>query len=666
MPDQGAPSNALHVAAQSFDATQFAEDLEHYAVERAELLARFPLQQWPEMTLLQYAQGTPQSPDAYCTWLERKAIHVGSIRGGSARKLLVYKHGTKEGWYFPKQFSNEEEAWLAIRAAFVRALELAEEGRWGDIDALDVLGPGSVAVKTLHVYFPDEVLPITSTAHLRHFLTVAARPDARGSALALNRELLALLRAVPELDDVDTKSLERLLYSRFPPDAGPTVLKVSPGEQAHNWEACLASGQIRVGWPDVGDLTEYDSLNDLKQGFQDAYPGDDDRTASGLLKLRDLKPGDLVVANRGLSEVLAVGTVKEPGYTFSLETDGAYPHIVPVGWDVTQAKTIPKQHGWRRTIVEVPARLQRVILAETEPAISDEPLFERIAAALERKGQLILYGPPGTGKTYTARRFADWWSAELTTVTFHPSYGYEDFVEGFRPTAGPGGEAQLRVRDGVFKRLCGKAADNPARRYVLLIDEINRGNVAKILGELISLLEADKRGTLKVELPQSGDVFTVPPNLYLVATMNTADRSIRLLDAALRRRFAFLELLPDPELLAGEPIADLSLDTFLAALNAAIAELAGREKQIGHSYFFRRDGARIETVAELAVAVREEIIPLLQEYAYEDYGKLAQYLGEDLVDVERRALMPDAYDDDKLLVALAKRFAADDDEPEPA
>ena len=176
------------------------------------------------------------------------------------------------------------------------------------------------------------------------------------------------------------------------------------------------------------------------------------------------------------------------------------------------------------------------------------------------------------------------------------------------------------------------------------------------MGELLTLLEEDKRG-LTVTLPQSKQAFSVPANVYLLGTMNTADRSIKLLDAALRRRFAFLEMMPELDLLAGATVGDLELDEFLGNLNQAVARAEGREKQIGHSYLLGKDGRPVSTVEDFAVRFRQEILPLLQEYSYDDYKTLTDILGPELVD-QAGGLNTDVLDDDAQLVgALARRFS---------
>jgi 5-methylcytosine-specific restriction enzyme B len=247
-------------------------------------------------------------------------------------------------------------------------------------------------------------------------------------------------------------------------------------------------------------------------------------------------------------------------------------------------------------------------------------------------------------------------------VTFHPSYAYEDFVEGFRPVPAEAGGLTVDLRPGLFKQVCEAAAADPGSPYVVIIDEINRGNVSKILGELVTLLEKDKRG-LHVTLPQSGEQFFVPANVYLIATMNTADRSIRLLDAALRRRFAFIEILPDPDVLKGAAVGSLALDTFLVTLNQRLIRHAGRERQIAHSYFMVGDDA-VATEEEFAERFLDEVVPQLQEYAYDDYRVLSQIIGEKLVDLETLTLSSAVLDPTTLVQELAAEFStiADPDE----
>ena len=246
----------------------------------------------------------------------------------------------------------------------------------------------------------------------------------------------------------------------------------------------------------------------------------------------------------------------------------------------------------------------------------------------------------------------------LTRVTFHPSYTYEDFIEGYRPVDQGTGGLALQLDDGIFKRVCRAAQAHPDRPYLILVDEINRGNVAKILGELLTLLERDKRG-LTVVLPQSKETFSIPPNVYLLGTMNTADRSIKLLDTALRRRFAFIELMPDLELLRGATVGDLALDEFLEELNRRIARFEGREKQIGHAYLLE-GGDPVSEVVEFARCFREEILPLLQEYCYDEYGTLAKFIGSGLVDAEAQALDQEKVaDSEQLVAALAAEFGVE-------
>ena len=274
----------------------------------------------------------------------------------------------------------------------------------------------------------------------------------------------------------------------------------------------------------------------------------------------------------------------------------------------------------------------------------------------------ILYGPPGTGKTYDSfRRCVEICDGKenspdendevrarykqlvedrrIQFVTFHQSYGYEEFVEGLRPDTGPakeGGEAgsgfRLTPTSGVLKRIAehARSAAGPTGRpspHVLVIDEINRANVSKVMGELITLLEEDKRegaeNEVAVTLPHSGDRFTLPANLYILGTMNTADRSIALLDTALRRRFEFKELVPNSDLLEEAAEATgIRLPAVLRTINERLEYLIDRDHLIGHAWLM---GAR--TRADVDRIMRHRIIPLIAEYFYDDWRKVRAVLG---------------------------------------
>ncbi|WP_345940865.1 AAA family ATPase [Granulicatella sp. zg-84] len=300
---------------------------------------------------------------------------------------------------------------------------------------------------------------------------------------------------------------------------------------------------------------------------------------------------------------------------------------------------------------------------------------------------MILYGPPGTGKTYSTaiyavaicdqldldsvkamdydevmiryRELLD--TGRVAFTTFHQSYGYEEFIEGIKPVLNFGDDIGYTIQDGVFKAFCkgvtmpesneidrnakvskvvlesgdlvqnNKVSSN--KNYVFIIDEINRGNISKIFGELITLIEDTKREGMDEQaaavLSYSGDLFSVPSNVYILGTMNTADRSIALMDTALRRRFQFVEMMPDANVLrdiSADKVDDLDVVEMLEKINERITFLYDREHTIGHAFFTKL--AKDPTIETLRAIFENSVIPLLQEYFYEDYQKIQLVLGD--------------------------------------
>lgn len=281
----------------------------------------------------------------------------------------------------------------------------------------------------------------------------------------------------------------------------------------------------------------------------------------------------------------------------------------------------------------------------------------------------ILYGPPGTGKTYNTINYAvamienkeveilqveDYKNVkkrfeslkklgQIVFTTFHQSYGYEEFIEGIKPrlsgNENENGDLSYYISKGVFKKICEEAEQNRSKNYVMIIDEINRGNISKIFGELITLIEKTKRQgnqeETKTKLPYSKKEFSVPANLYILGTMNTADRSIALLDTALRRRFEFIEMMPDTDIFKklnnNEEliVEDISIKSMLDTINKRIEILYDREHTIGQAYFI--DLIKDNSIEKLKSIFIHKIIPLLQEYFYEDYEKIRLVLGDNQV-----------------------------------
>ncbi|ASJ09308.1 restriction endonuclease [Thermococcus siculi] len=358
------------------------------------------------------------------------------------------------------------------------------------------------------------------------------------------------------------------------------------------------------------------------------------------------------------------GRTSRGGFYYYLRRDVDYLYVLNV-------ETAPRAAPQAETSSPFPSNRDT-----RELGLLDETMEPGIEQLLRRFRQVVLYGPPGTGKTYMAMRIAE--NAEF--VTFHQSYSYEDFIEGFRPVK-KGGTMVYDVVDGVFKKLAIRAIYSslpdghrernpsyetmkkavidflekklngknvrlqPREEFYLIVDEINRGNISRILGELITLLDPDKRlngpNEAIVTLPYSGEPFAVPPNLYIIGTMNSADRSIALVDVALRRRFAFVEVLPRPEKLGGIEVEGINLEHLLTRINSIIEIEKGKDYTIGHGYFL--EVLQSENPKEaLYMVFYYKILPLFQEYFYNDWERLRSlYPGFDFIDDRGRIIRMD-------------------------
>lgn len=478
-------------------------------------------------------------------------------------------------------------------------------------------------------------------------------------------------------------------------------------DKAHNaediWPDMKAGGYAAIGWPELGDLSGVLAGDDSKERIMEMlineYKYDSNVASRKAGEIRNFGKGmaenDVVLAADG-ERILGVGVVKGPYRFETAQPDGA-PHRRQVEWHAGPEWKLPVTEGllttvWKlrkdeRNFVDAESRLLEPALASTTVPVTPRPVQpkpiqknvrlqaaipSKLQAILERKGQAILYGPPGTGKTHWGKQtaldlaaigafgclYADLSNEQKSEVdgdgsnsgllrccTFHPAFGYEDFIEGYRPQKSVSGELIFEKRDGIFKKLCRDAAASTSN-FILLIDEINRGDIPRIFGELLTLLEKNKRGQ-EVILPLSGDKFSVPVNVLVIGTMNTADRSIALLDTALRRRFGFVELMPDSSTLAGAIVGEtIPLGPWLDALNSRIREHIGKDArnlQIGHAYLLDEHGKPVSDFTNFSHILAEDIIPLLEEYCYEDYSALLEILGGAIVDDERQRVRDELF-----------------------
>jgi len=369
-----------------------------------------------------------------------------------------------------------------------------------------------------------------------------------------------------------------------------------------------ALNRIYYGPPGTGKT--YELQKELKQKYTDisVLPDKQSWLINNLEEFSWFEIVSLVLLDENRA-INVADIVSHEYYQLKIEMNERRKNITQTAWAALQTHTVQNS-----TTVNYKRR--------TEPAVFDKDndsrwfIVDSQREQLEELSKLAELLKAGPQQADSIKRFE--------FVTFHQSYGYEEFVEGLRPISNDEGDISYEIKPGVFKRLCKRAEADPDNQYSIVIDEINRGNISKIFGELITLVEIDKRAgaenELTVTLPYSGLPFSVPSNLDIIGTMNTADRSLTHIDVALRRRFEFIELRTNYSLLS-EDVEGINVRRMLYAMNQRIELLLDRDHVLGHALLMK-----VKSVTALELAFKTSILPLLEEYFFDNWEKIDQVL----------------------------------------
>lgn len=635
---------------------------------------QFPIEKLPEMALEQYTNCNKR--DSFCYWVEVKTEGLGSIWGGSAYKFGIFRiagnvnasigrlRDEEYAWY-SKYGRTRDEVFSNIRDKIVQIANAARNGNYSAIDAVD-LGD-AFKWKIAFLYSEKKLLNWFKRDALIEFAKSYSNEIKKNSPISDLQTILLKAKGNENLWDFsdkllsiweEHKSKNQNDNQENTDDTSVRYWLYAPGKNASKWDEFYNSGIMALGWDEIGDFRLFSSRDEIREKLRETYDNDLSFTNSTLAVWQfanDIKKGDVVFVKKGLYKIIGRGVVVGD-YEFDDERSD-YNNVRKMKWTHIGEWKHPGQ-AVMKTLTDITDYTDYVEKLnaffdieeddkeenkEFDPYDGDDFLsevfisqekYETMVDLLKRKKNIIIQGATGVGKSFAAKRLAYSTIGEKNTnrvklVQFHQSYSYEDFIVGFRPSEKE--NVQFEKKYGVFYEFCKKAIDDIENEYFFIIDEINRGNLSKIFGELLLLIEHDKRGKEhKIQLLYSKEDFYVPENVYIIGMMNTADRSLAMIDYALRRRFSFVEFEPAFE---SEGFKNLKSEIDNEKYNRLIKEVEnlneviaadtslGKGFRIGHSYFVPKEIKDVDA-QWLSDIVQFDIIPLLEEYWFDESEKV--------------------------------------------